>query len=298
MRSSGGMALHKKARMMKKLAVPAMPPVSHIALTVAGITLRIACNDSTLLQTLYERYQLFTVSTEESAQFEIVVDLDMTFQPAPTPDGSIVFDPHTQQFATPGAVGTVAIDSGEMHLHLSPRQPVTDVDYGLRVLYALLAVRHGGILFHAAGIVRHGQAFVFFGHSGSGKTTVARFSSDSTILNDDLVLLLPQQAGWTVHATPFWNASQCGPPRPGSAPLAALLRLVQAPGVLIGRMNQAQALAEVISCIPVAMTYPGYSEVLVQRSMQLLTAVPAYRLHFLRDGSFWQAVDLAMSEQC
>ena len=73
------------------------------------------------------------------------------------------------------------------------RAAFEEVEYFLRVIYALLVFQAGGLLFHAAGIVRDGQCYLFFGHSGSGKTTVARLSSTDLVLNDDLVVLIPRQ---------------------------------------------------------------------------------------------------------
>ena len=58
----------------------------------------------------------------------------------------------------------------------------------LRVTYALLLIRHGGFLFHSAGMIRNGCGYLFYGHSGSGKTTVSRLSQNHvTLLSDDLV---------------------------------------------------------------------------------------------------------------
>jgi hypothetical protein len=272
--------------------------VSAIMLAIANIRVRIICNDRDIYTRLYERYRVFLDNPALHAQFEILICLDAALQPAPLHENGIVFDPQTRRFITPGSEGILLIETGSMHLRISPRQPITDVDHCLRIIYALLAAQNGGILFHAAGIVRNDAAFIFFGHSGSGKTTVARLSTDCTVLNDDLVLLLPHATGWTVHATPFWNPTQFGLPRPGSAPLTALLRLVQARHVAVEQMSPAQALAEIISCIPVVVTYANYSRAIVQRSLQLVEAVPTCRLHFRRDPSFWQAIESTMDEQC
>jgi hypothetical protein len=207
------------------------------------------------------------------------------------PGEGVHFYHNTRCFTSAGCDGTIDIESGAAWLHLSPRQPVADVDYCLRVVYALLAFRSGGLLFHAAGVVRDGQAFLFFGHSGSGKTTIARHSPDGSILNDDLVLLMPDVGGWLVYATPFWNPSQVGPSGPRSAPLTMLLRLVQAKQVVLEEMSQGQALAELVSCVPIVATDTPHSQDLLARSLHILQRVPVYRLHFLPDATFWQAVE-------
>ena len=50
---------------------------------------------------------------------------------------------------------------------------------------------HGGGAYHASGVERNGQGFLFLGPSGAGKTTVARLSeqAEAKIVHDDQVML-------------------------------------------------------------------------------------------------------------
>jgi hypothetical protein len=82
--------------------------------------------------------------------------------------------------------GWVEIEGGRGFLEIAPE---ADVENFLRVVYAQLILRAGGLLLHAAGIVRGQSSFVFFGPSGSGKTTAARLSQEHTVLSDDLVIV-------------------------------------------------------------------------------------------------------------
>jgi len=186
--------------------------------------------------------------------------------------------------------GVIDESSGRGQLEVKSSHPEDSVDYYLRAVYALMAFRAGGLLFHAAGIVRNHRAYLFYGHSGSGKTTVARLSPDSLVLNDDLVLLLPHDGGWQVHATPFWNPSQVRPTRQ-SAPLVGVYRLVQSKDVFLRKMSTAQSLAELVSNVPIIPEDSSRSSELLSRGIRLLETVPAYQLHFLPDDSFWNVVD-------
>jgi hypothetical protein len=176
-------------------------------------------------------------------------------------------------------------------LTLALEDPFNAVDYYLRVLIALLVINSGGFLFHAAGIVRNEKAYLFFGHSGSGKTTVSRLSIHDLVLNDDLVLVIHEPPGWRVYATPFWNPSQVQP-TPHSAPLAGIYHLVKDKRVFREEMSQARAIAELITNVPVVSQDSASSRKLLALLNQLYLDVSVYRLHFLPDESFWSAVVL------
>jgi len=165
------------------------------------------------------------------------------------------------------------------------------LDYYVRVACAVLAFQAGGLLFHAAGIVRGGLGYVFFGYSGSGKTTVSRLSPHDVVLNDDLVLLMPADRGWTVQSTPFWNPSQVRPAGALAAPLAGLFHLVQDKQVYLETLYAAQAVAEVIASVPVIAADPSRTSQLLERGRRLIHAAPVYNLHFLPDPSFWPVVE-------
>jgi len=61
------------------------------------------------------------------------------------------------------------------------------LDSVLRILHSLILAREGGFLVHAASAIRKGQAFLFAGISGTGKTTMCRLAPpDVAILTDEI----------------------------------------------------------------------------------------------------------------
>jgi hypothetical protein len=91
---------------------------------------------------------------------------------------------------------------GEGHCELNPYA----LDCILRVMWATLLPRMGGLLVHGCGL-RHAEvAFVFAGQSGAGKTTLARKAPDADdVLCDELTVLRRLDDGWRVYGTPFWG---------------------------------------------------------------------------------------------
>lgn len=187
----------------------------------------------------------------------------------------------------PDLHGRIEQDRGLAAVAIGGADPTEALDYFLRLVLVELAYRQGGTFFHAAGVLCDGRACLFFGPSGSGKSTVASLAGRRRVLNDDLVLLMPAGQGWQVHATPFGMRD----PRPGEGPLAALFGLEQARRVSVRPMSPAQALAEVVASIPVLPADPGRAPGLLSQAARLLAGVPAYRLRFRPDPTFWPAVE-------
>lgn len=265
-------------------------PTTSFTLAIANIAVTVSCNTPVLTAALWQRYRAF--ATRESAQFTVRIDLEGTQRASALLDTGIRFHDGVLRFTAPGYEGFINEEAGGGELRLSSAQPVEEVDYFLRVVYALLALHAGGLLLHAAGIVRGGRAYLFFGPSGCGKTTVARLSRSGRVLNDDLVLLLPAAKGWQAYATPFWSPSQVRPTGPAAAPIAEMFRLVQDIEVYREEISQAEALAALMASVPVVTSDPQRVYRVLDVCRHLLQTVPVARLHFRRDASFWRLVNL------
>ena len=256
-------------------------------LGVGGLRIGIHSQPAALSAELQKRYRTFLCAEPE----EFVLDLKW-LAPVATPAflyAHPVFDGKNAAFRDQNFKGVIDLDRGHAWLKFASQHLVEEAEYFIRVVCALLAFERGGMLFHAAGVQRDGKGYAFFGLSGSGKTTVARNSPTGSVLNDDLLLLQPQAVGWRMDATPFWNPTQVTP-QLCSAPLAALLRLVQAKSVSLEKLPGALAYAELVANAPIINSNPDQAGALLGRVGQLLAQVPAYKLNFLPDDSFWRVV--------
>ncbi len=262
-----------------------------ITFSIANTPVALCFQEQSLEARLGERYKAF--ASEKQPEFRIYIKtLPMPVSQNFMAEVVFHFESGDNQitFDVPGFNGDIDLVEGKANLFTSNNRVVETTDYLLRVIFALLLFNKGSILFHGAGIIRNGSTYLFFGHSGSGKTTVARLSPNDIVLNDDLVVLIPEGKEWSVYATPFWNPTQVRPV-PASAPLAGLYRLVQDKQVYLEPLGPGQALAELISNIPVIPDNPFLNMELFIRGKILLDTIPAYRLHFLPDESFWQVVE-------
>jgi hypothetical protein len=197
---------------------------------------------------------------------------------------------------TNGFKGQFNLERHKASLDLTSMQEAIDVDFFLRVLTLGLAYQQGGLLLHAAAIVRNEQAYVFLGHSGSGKTTCCRVSEKLPgiqVLNDDLVVLLPDASDWRVFSTPFWNQTQVKPGMPGQGiRLRKIYSLVKDEVVWSEAISQAIAIAEIIACMPAFGRLPEEMRSTLWKPVQKLAQTPGVkRLHFRKDATFWDVLD-------
>lgn len=258
------------------------------ALTIGPLRVIVAVNDPAVPAMLRAAYRSFTTPVDPASH---ILALRIDYAPGPAPAAwPFTFDDTRLRFTAPHCRGFMDVRQGLGHVSVTAPHPFASVDYVVRAAVALLAYEAGGLLFHAAGLARRGVGYAFFGYSGSGKTTVARVSTEAVVLNDDLVVLLPQADRWEMAATPFSNPTQVSPIGPQTVPLAALYRLVQDQSVYVEPIDPATALAEVIASSPVVNADPDRAVGLLTRIENLIRRVPVRRLHFLPDASFWTVV--------
>ncbi|MBN1262471.1 MAG: hypothetical protein JXB35_17455, partial [Anaerolineae bacterium] len=210
-----------------------------------------------------------------------------------TPDGAYFearphFSDGVCHLDTRGFTGSIDPETSSAVLRAHPTASPGDLAYFIRTAFALSAFAQDTLLFHAAGIVHRDETYALFGRSGSGKSTASRLSADKPVLNDDLVLLDQNDIQWLAWATPFGRRRS---PEVLSAPLRALLRLVQASDDRLEAMPEGQALGDLVANSPVVNADVSSLPELMQRWSEILRAIPVYYLHFRKATTFWEVID-------
>ena len=159
-----------------------------------------------------------------------------------------------------------------------------------RVVYATLALRRGGFLLHSAGVARGDGAHLFFGPSGSGKTTTCRLSGGHRVISDDVILVLTGGEPRAV-SIPFRGHLAELPAEQDSFRIVGFYRLVQDSKVRIEPLEMARAAGELIGSLPFVTERAENGPAVLEAIGRALEKVPAYRLHFRKDPSFWDVID-------
>jgi hypothetical protein len=123
------------------------------------------------------------------------------------------------------------------------------LDCLLRVVYATLLPRVGGMLIHGCGLRHAAIGVIFPGVSGAGKSTLARKAPDADdVLSDEIVAVRRLDDGWRVFGTPFWGDFARGGISMRSWPLRTVAILNQAREVAMTPITSSDATLRLLGC--------------------------------------------------
>lgn len=164
-----------------------------------------------------------------------------------------------------------------------------------RVLSAYRLLEVGGVVIHSSCVVDDGKARVFFGHSGAGKTTIARraLASGRRVLSDDINALRATDSVAQVEKMPFAGELGHTNEKVGPFPVASLSRIEQSTRDLWRPLSTGSAIASVLSCIPFVNGDPYRLPTLMDNLENLVRTTPTGALEFSLSGDLWSALEVA-----
>lgn len=113
----------------------------------------------------------------------------------------------------------------------------------LRIAFAQAALMHSAVSLHSSVVLDAGRAVMFMGSSGTGKSTHSRLWIENIegvgLLNDDNPIVRIINGGPVAYGSPWSGKTPCY--RNESAPVAAMVRLVQAPENRFERKHDVEA---------------------------------------------------------
>ncbi|WP_276353955.1 hypothetical protein [Cohnella caldifontis] len=160
----------------------------------------------------------------------------------------------------------------------------------LNWLSTVLTERRWGLIVHSSCVVNDGEAHLFTGYSGAGKSTVAALSRPRPLLADESsILQVPEVGRILVHDSPFRNDF----PEPAGVspvPLRAVYLLEQSTSVGKRRLRGSEAMLALFDKI-VHWKYDNrLSAGLVRQCKTLVERVPVYVLEFQKNDRFWEVI--------
>lgn len=155
------------------------------------------------------------------------------------------------------------------------------IDNALMLLYAFRTAAMLTLEMHAAVVVKDQKAYLFLGHSGTGKSTHARqwlaAYPDARLLNDDnpIVRMMPN-GEVVVYGSPWSGKTACY--KNEQASIAGIIQLSQAPANTIQRLSMPQAYASMISSVSGLKKEEQMADELFQTIQAIITTTPCYHL--------------------
>lgn len=180
--------------------------------------------------------------------------------------------------------------SGISRLEINNPFKLFYIEQFIRVVTAVEVFKKGGFLVHSAGLIKGGKGYLFSGNSGAGKTTICRITKDCEVLNDDLVILYPDNENWIICSTPFTNPTQVKPGI-GKGRLDKVIHLKQANQHKVRDLSFHEALAVFMSHLPVISLAPQFSTTLFERCVDIIQKAVVKELSFLPDDGFWRLLE-------
>jgi hypothetical protein len=156
-----------------------------------------------------------------------------------------------------------------------------------QILLARLLAERSGCYLHSDGINMDGTGFLFVGHSGAGKSTIATLLQDKAeILCDDRMIIRKWPQGYSIHGN--WSHGTLPIVSANSAPLKAIFFLEQSrENDILLSVNRKDNLARLLGCLIKPLVTRDWWENMLTLMEDIVATVPCYKLKFDKSGEIY-----------
>ena len=163
---------------------------------------------------------------------------------------------------------------------IGPRLLMMQLNTSLMIQFTFMTAFRSTVLLHASVTRYKGVANLFFGVSGTGKSTHSRLWHENVpgcdLMNDDNPVIRITDDDIKVYGGPWSGKTLCY--RNVSAPVNALVRLEQAPVNHIEALSGLHAYASIIAAVSSIRWNSAVMDGIVATVEKLATGVPCYKL--------------------
>ena len=141
-----------------------------------------------------------------------------------------------------------------------------------------------GFYMHSSGVLLDGKGFLFVGHSGAGKSTIASMLADrAEILCEDKIIVRRWQDGFKIHGT--WDHGGNQPVSPNSGPLKAIMFLEQShENLLVPIKDKKMVTKGLLTYLIKPLATADWWTKVLPTIEKLAGEVPCYTLRFDKSG--------------
>jgi len=159
----------------------------------------------------------------------------------------------------------------------------------------------GGLLLHAAAVVKDGFAYIFLGADGAGKTTVTNLSKEYLVLHDDKIVVRKQGRKFLAFASFRPKEGKFGYScHKKGFPIKAVFFIKKSKKVSFSSLPKHKALYFIL--LPV--NYIHYFDFLPDRltrqafftAHKLIKSTPCFTMNFSKRRNFWPELERAIKK--
>ena len=160
--------------------------------------------------------------------------------------------------------------------------------FGIWFMFNLWSVQRGVVAVHSSVIVYNGEAVMFLGESGTGKSTHTRLWRETILgaelLNDDSPYVRVHDGRLYAYGSPWSGKTACY--RNESYPVRGVVRLSQAPYNAIHRLPGVRAIGALLPSLPPAFAFDAQAEDAIMATLsEIITHTKVYHLECLPDAA-------------
>lgn len=146
-----------------------------------------------------------------------------------------------------------------------------------------------GLLIHSSCVIEEGEAHIFAGRSGTGKSTTAKLSYPRVLLSDEATIVKISGDGSTIFNSPFRSELEATH-MSESRPLASIQLLVQ--DLVNSRMkvSRANSLLQLLDKVFYWTHDADEMNQVFGLLKQMVSTTPVFELHFQKDNTFWELI--------
>ncbi|AXG70712.1 HprK-related kinase A [Kordia sp. SMS9] len=208
----------------------------HITLHIADIYIHIESEINGVIGRFQEFYRHFSTNESAHSDYSIVIKQEkMTVSVTGEEEG----------FKFQG----YAFKQFEKHAILlipSLKNAYQYAEEFLLFIFSELCIQKNKLIFHSASLIDdQDNAYIFFGPSGIGKSTISRKLTDFTVFSDDMMVMEKTNNGYLLQKTPFERNKQRKPAV--LVNIKVVFRLVQSDVVKINSLKKSNAFNVLLS---------------------------------------------------
>ncbi len=256
-----------------------------------------------------ERYHPFAEPYDASMKVDLEIHVKQSAQrtvvPLPPPEEmtvlEIAFEKRDRlRIRSHWQDGYIDIGRGRGELVLTDRawdRFAMSVENFLRVAFQIYLISRNAFLMHTAGVIDDGRVFLFFGPSGAGKSTATANSLPRHALSDDMVMIDVSGDEPRACSVPFFMVFPPEQRMRGAWPIAAALRIRQAPQDRLEAISLARSVATVSASVPFVHELGVPHEGLTELVARFCSKIPVADLHLTKTPTFWSLLNESYPSQ-